>query len=234
MTSNLSAERYFLHLRDNLQRAQQGDFIVTAQGKNYSLLHIYAKTDQNLTIEEISIPASKLPKSNFSWVAWAANPVGYSSWVIYTIDLNSGNFVNFYSYTRGRWYEMSPPDNFLSMLLNVRFDFIPPDQRRRIGVTLRTGIQDKRPYWEPRMIVNGQNIEGVRFDAWRTTWPKDGSELAGKNVEIYLPEEGLNYPAYFPYWLQISGLVGSAKIRIVDSGTGLTSSHTLPYSQRNL
>ncbi len=235
LTSDLSAERYYLQLRDNLQNAEPGDYIVTAQGKNYSLLHIYSKTDQTLTIEEISIPASKIPKSNFSWSTWIMNQApGHTSWVLYTLDLNSGNFIHFYALTRGKWYEMTPPDNFLSMLLNVRFDFIPPDQRRRIGITLRTGPYDKRPYWEPHMVVNGQTVEGVRFDAWRTTWPKDGSELAGKTIEVYLPEEGLNYPAYFPYWLQISGVIGSAKIRIVDSGTGLTSPQTLTFFPRNL
>ncbi len=235
MSLDLSAERYFLFLRDNLQRAQTGDYIVTSQGKNYSLLHIYSRTAQTLTIEEISIPASKVPKTHFSWATWVMNQApGHSSWALYTLDLNSGQFLNFYSYKRGKWYEVSSPENFLSMLLNVRFEFIPPDQRRRIGMTLRTGINDKRPYWEPRMIVNGEAVEGVRFDAWKTTWPKDGSELAGKLIEIYLPEEGFAYPAYFPYWLQISALVGSVKIRIVDSGTGLTTSHLLPFSPRNI
>lgn len=229
---SLPAEEYFLFLRDNLRKARKGDFIVTVQGKNYSLLHIYAKKSENLTIEEISIPIAKVPKQNFSWSSWVeTGACGYSSRVIYTVDLASGQMKNFYTFMRGNWYEMSPKEAFLPTLLNLRFGFVQPEARRHVGMPMSAGAKDKRPLWHPRMVVNGQAVEGVRFDVWKTTWPKDGSELSGKTIEVYLPEEGYGYPAYFPYWLQISGLVGSAKVRIVDSGTGLNSLISLPYSK---
>lgn len=220
-----------LLLRDNLSRAQQGDFIVIAQGKNYNLLHIYAKSSNELTIEEISIPSSKIPKKDFSWKMWVQNgAMGCSSRVVYTLDSKTGQIRNFYALKQGRWYEMSPQSNFLPTLLNLQFNYIPPSQRRRIGINF-TG-EGGRALWQPKMVVDGSSIEGVQFNAWKATWPKDGSDLSGKTIEVYLPEENTSYPAYFPYWLQISGLVGNAKIRIVDSGTQLTSS--LPNLPRDL
>lgn len=222
-----------LLLRDNLQNAQAGDYIVTAQGKNYCLLHIYDKAPGKLTIEEISIPSSKVPKHHFSWKNWAMEgAAGCTSHVLYSLDPSTGQMQNFFTQKQGRWYEVSPQGNFLSTLLNLQFQFVTPDQRRRVGITLSSN--DRRPLWQPKMVVEGRTIEGIHFDAWKAAWPKDGSDLAGKMIEVYLPQANTGYPSYFPYWLQISGLVGNAKIRIVDSGRGLTSLHSIPYSTQNL
>lgn len=225
----LSAEGTFLYLRNNLRKAQSGDFIVTAQGKNYSLLHVQSKDANQLTFEEISIPAAKVPKQNFSWKTWVSQgAAGGTSRVLYTVDLTNGQLKNYYSFKRGTWYEMTPQNNFFPTLLNLRFNYIPESQRRRTGFCLVPA--DQRALWTPKMIVEGNEIQGVYFDVWKTYWPKDGSELSGKTIEVFLPEEGSNYPSYFPYWLQITGLTGGAKIRIIDSGTGLTRSTSLPYT----
>jgi hypothetical protein len=71
--------------------------------------------------------------------------------------------------------------------------------------------------------VDGNNIPAVPFEAWQTHWPKDGTDLSGKSIEVYVPQENDKYPSYFPYWLQISGMVGNAKVRIVDSGSYMNS-----------
>ena len=36
-------------------------------------------------------------------------------------------------------------------------------------------------------------------------------------------QKNQNYPSYFPYWLQVNGVAGKAKIRIIDSGSNLKS-----------
>lgn len=224
MINALSAETYTLYLRDNLRRAQPGDFIVVAQGKNYNLLQIYARTDSLVTVQEISVPIGKFPKY-LSWRDWVKDGAPQStSRVVYTIDLNNAQMQNYYTYGRGGWYEMLPQNSFLSTLLSLRFHFVQPSERKKIGI----GFSSERPLWQPKMVMNGKTIEGVYFDLWKTVWPKDNSELSGKTIEVYLPEEGHGYPAYFPYWLQISGIVGSNKVRIIDSGTGLFSNLTLP------
>lgn len=219
-TGTLQAEG--LILRNNLQRAQPGDFLVISANKTQTLLHIYAKQDPILTVEEIAIPEGKRP-SNLNWQDWLSkNAPGNTSWVMYDIDLRTGQMVRYYSFTKRNWFEIPDGDNFLFKLLNLRLSQIPNDARKRVGPKPTSG-PDWRPLWQPRMVINGQPIKGVEFDAWRTKWPRDNSELSGKTIEVYVPRDSQRYPSYFPYWLQINGVVGKAKIRIIDSGSQLQS-----------
>lgn len=218
--SPLNAEDIFL--RDNLQRAQPGDFIVISANKTQTLMLIRNKNNQVLTIEEIAVPENKSP-SKMSWKEWVnQNAPGNTSWVAYDINLNNGQMIRYYSFTKKNWFEIPDGDNFLSKLLNLRLTKIPDSARKKVGPPPISG-PDWRPLWQPRMIVNGEPIKNVPFDAWRTRWPQDGSDLSNKTIEVFLPRDSQLYPSYFPYWLQINGAVGKAKIRIIDSGTQLQS-----------
>lgn len=211
-----------LNLIENLRKAQPGDFIVTSYNKNFSLLHIWSKNNHSMAIEEISIPAAKIPK-NHSWRQWVKEGAPKnSSWVIYVIDLQSAQCLHTYALCKQGWLAVAPRDNILYTLLNLEFQAIPTHQRKRVGGSLLTP-RHERPLWQPALIFNGQHVAGIHFDGWKTQWPKDGSDLSGMQIEAYLPAANSTYPNYFPYWLQISGAVACAKIRIVDTGTGLTS-----------
>ena len=213
-----------IFLRDNLRRAQKGDFIVTVQNKSYTILHIYDRTPNTLTIEEITVPAQRMHGNFTSWKDWIKNRApGNTSWVMYSLDLSSGQMTKYYSLTKKAWYDMSKAGNFLTRLLNLRLEPVPYENRRRIGLPSLFESEDRRSLWQPRMVVDGQEIPGVAFEAWQTRWPKDNTDLSGKSIEVYVPRENDKYPSYFPYWLQISGMIGSAKIRIVDSGTRMDS-----------
>lgn len=214
-------------LRDNLAKAQPGDYIVTMQGKNFTLLLIQAKTYNSLTIQEITTTASKIKEGQqYSWKKWIETGAqGSSSWVQYTIDLNTGQLQNFKSLQKTGWTDLPQRENFLTTLLNLKLKKIPIQNRKKYGLDIITGTDDPTRVWQPKMVVEGQYVEGVLFDAWKTQWPKDNTEMSGRTVEIYLPSDEGKYPAYFPYWLQISGTIGKAKVRIIDSGTNLRSPH---------
>jgi hypothetical protein len=77
--------------------------------------------------------------------------------------------------------------------------------------------------WQPPLCFDGQKVEGATFDVWRSYWPHDSSELAGRLIEIYLPQAGSSYIAHFPYWLEVQGWTGRAKVRVFDTGRGLKS-----------
>lgn len=211
-----------LILRDNLQRAHPGDYVVISSNKIQTLMHIYAKKNEILTIEEIAVPESKR-SSETNWKEWVSQGAPENiSWVMFDIDLHTGQMMRYYSFTKKNWFEIPDADNFLSKLLNLKFTKIPESARKRVGPKPISG-PEWRPLWQPRMIVEGQPLHGVAFDAWRTKWPRDGSDLSGKTIEVYLPRDSQRYPAYFPYWLQINGAIGKAKIRIIDSGSQLQS-----------
>lgn len=210
-----SAESFLLQ---NLQKAKGGDYVVIAQGKNYTLFHILNANPDLLTIQEITIPATMAAQQVTSWPAWVQKRAPCNtSWVQYQIDLNRGELKNYYSFTKQGWFTVPETENFFETLLKLDLTPIPAAQRKKVG--------SSRALWEPKMVINGQIHPEVHFNAYSTTWPKDGGFLSGKVIEIYLPEDSTNYPAYFPYWLQTQGIIGQAKVRIVDSGRGLSGSY---------
>lgn len=213
-----AANSEYMLLRENVEKSRPGDFIVTFQNKTYTLLRISDRSPSSVTMEEISIPAGKVPQNNFSWREWVRQwAPGHTSWVRYKVALPKGNIVESYSLSKQGWYSISLSDAFLPTLLNIRFTRVPASARKRIGTS--TG-----PIWNPPMIVDGKQVPGVVFDVWRTLWPKDGSVLANKTIDAYLPQESDRYPSHFPYWLQVQGgLIGNTQIRIIDSGADLTS-----------
>lgn len=221
-----------LVLRDRLQRAETGDFLVMAFGKNITVMLIEGKTPATLTIQEISVPSSRVAKQT-RWKEWVQQDAPcHTAWVRYTVALESGQMLDYYSFTQHTWCDVSQTDHFLATLLNLRFKLIPFQKRKKIGPQPISGNPDNRRLWQPPMVFEGQTITNITFDAWQTRWPKDKSDLSGKIIEVYLPAEGSPYPAYFPYWLQISGLIGKAKLRIVDSGRNLTSPRNPPHQMQ--
>jgi hypothetical protein len=212
-----------LQLRDQFKKAQVGDYIITAQGKNYTLLHIVKRSPQTLTIEEISVPAKNFGASFHSWKEWVKKGAPqHTSWSLYEVDLNSGQLIKNVSLSKNSSHNLSKTKSFLTTLLNLNFTAIPPRERRHTGV--------RKSLWHPRLVFEGQVIPQATFKAWKARWPKDGTELSTKMIEIYLPEKEGAYPLYFPYWLQTGGLISQAKIRIIDSGKGMVSPLALQRS----
>ncbi|MDR3624670.1 MAG: hypothetical protein P4L16_05980 [Chlamydiales bacterium] len=212
-----------LFLKTQFQKAHPGDFIVLEHDHTITFMHIHAKNDNTLLLEEVNLPEKALKdlrkKPSFSWNSWFQNgSAKNTSWIMYEISLNSGTILKSYSFTRRCLLNPSQIENFLPTLLNLPFTKIPEQNRKRVGRAPPSGERDKRPLWQPRMIVNGKVIPNIAFDGWKTTWPKDASPLSGTVVEIYLPANYKDAPTYFPYWLQVSDTLATAKIRLIDSG----------------
>lgn len=220
-----------MFLLDRLQRAEVGDYIVTAVDHTYTVLIIKEKHEHQISVEEITIPSARLQNPRFRWTGWRnwveTGAPGNTNWVMYTIH-DSGQVREYFSYTNNAWVNMSTVDNFLSKLLNLRLIRLPNRDMRRVGPPPAEGQTDNRRYWAPQMTYEGRPIYNIAFEAWRTRWPKDGTDLSGKSITVYVPEDDKRYPSYFPYWLEIQGLFGKAKIRIIDSGRQLCSPRSCP------
>jgi hypothetical protein len=208
-----------LFLRDNLSQAQVGDYIITTQNRMYTALVIAAKDSNSVQIQEISIPEGLASAEMGSWRHWLQQGApGNTGWIAYEVGLQDGRLLDCFSYTRNAWCEIPSADSFLSTILNLRLSPMETKFRRRTG-----GGDNSRGYWQPKLIVNGQAMANAAFEAYKTRWPNDGSELANKQIEMYLPAYQGPYPNYFPYWLQVNGAVGKARVRIIDSGKDLRS-----------
>lgn len=213
-----------LSLLSKLKGAVQGDYIVTAQGRGYTLLDIYSKTDNALILEEITIPASAVNTDNFSWRDWIAQGAkGNTSWIMYKVDLSSGNVSQPYSFTANRILSIPDRDNFLKQLLSLQWTLVPTSERKKSGPPPDQGTPDWRPLWQPPLIIDGKKIPNAFFNAYKTRWPSDGGEISGKSIVIFIPDPNMSVPSYFPYWMEVSGMIGKAKVRIIDSGRGIVS-----------
>lgn len=219
--NSVSAEAY---LRSQLQQAHPGTYVVTAQNKNYTVLHIYEKNGSLLTLEEITVPMPRMKQWSASWREWVAQGApAHTNWVLYKVNLDTGEMGECYSMMQRRWISIPQQDQFLPTLLNLQLDPIPDGERRKVGPPPVSGSPDYRPVWQPKMVVDGKTIPGVSFRGWRAHWPQDGTALSGKMIDLYVPENNQYYPAYFPYWLQVRGTAGQATVHIIDSGKQLRS-----------
>lgn len=206
-----------LSLKSQLQTAQAGSWIVLSIDKVYTLFYLRYIDEKSAILEEVTIGRTHLPlKKYLSWKNWFEQGAeGHSQWIISKINLQNAQFEQCYSPSHKRWVDPSQGNNFFSTLMNLHFTQIPIQQRKRIG----HGAKIDRPIWEPKCVVEGSVINHVSFSAYQARWPADGSELAKKTIEIYVPyQASIPIPAFFPYWLEVEGKVGSAKARVIDSG----------------
>lgn len=218
-----------IRLKDKLAEAEAGSYVVTEQNKNYTFVHVRDRSKHSIVIEEVTVPAARYARNPVPWQVWfESGAPGHTSWTMSQINLETGRFEQAFSFTRRRWINLTDSNPFLTTLLNINFKAIPEERRRRIGRPPGYNKPDRRPIWNPRLTVDGHHISQVPFSAWHARWPSDGSELSRKYIDIYLPYEINNpnvpdYPTYFPYWIEVSGKIGCAKVRIIDSGTGARS-----------
>lgn len=215
-----------IQLKYQLNTATAGSYVVTEQGKTYALLYVRERGNNHIVIEEVAIPASNFSRQRMSWRQWfESGAPGHTLWTVSQINLETGIFEETFSYTHQGWVDMSESNSFLATLLNLRFTEVPECERKRVGLPPGVNRQDNRPIWNPRVIVDGTTLGNVPFIAFRAYWPKDQSELSCKPIDVYLPYviDGANYPSFFPYLVEVEGKIGSAKLRIVDSGQGARS-----------
>lgn len=212
-----------IQLKGKLAEAMPGSYLVIEQNKTFTFFHIYDRFDNAAIIEEVSIPTASFARKPMNWKLWfESGAPGHTSWIMSQVNLETGVFEETFSFTHRGWIDMSSSNPFLTTLLNLRFQEVSIGDRRRIGLPPGHNKTDHRPIWNPRLVVDGHVIAGTPFYAYKARWPSDRTELSRKTIEIYLPAEIPNemgwIPAYFPYWLEVDGKIGSAKARVVDSG----------------
>lgn len=214
-----------LTLKNEFENAQPGDFLVFQQERIYTLLHIFAKTDQILTLEEISINESKWQmlsqKPHTTWKTWVKNKAPQNcSWIIYEVNRETGQILRAYSPKKHHFIDAQKELGFLPTLLNLHFTPTLLHERKKISKSFDSEFT---PFWQPPVSFEGVKVEGIHFDAFRARWPNDNSPLAGRLIEIYLPSKSSHLPSYFPYWIEVKDPSIKICIPIVDCGKNLCS-----------
>lgn len=207
-----------LSLKDKVIKGEIGDYVVTEQGKVYTVLLIRAVTESRLILEEISVPESDGILDRISWKEWIESKApGNTSWMAYEIDLKTNELIEGYSYSRRAYLYTGDPNHFLAKLLALSLKPTPEDKRRRIGPPPSEEETDHRAFWLPSVFFEGKQQKKPSLSSWIGRWPNDGSILANCEVEFYFG----NFS--FPYWIDVKSPHYRASIRTVDSGHHLNS-----------
>jgi hypothetical protein len=208
--------------------AQAGDFIVTAQESNYSLLCIRAITSDILLLEEISVPSHQVDVKKIHWKEWVSNKApGHTSWTLYEIDRKSNTLVECFSYSKNGWLFLDESEQFLTRLFSLQLTLVSNKERKKIGPPPLGNEEDRRALWNPPLIVEGKKIAKPYFEVLKAQWPDDGSRLSRCDLELYFAKD---FP--FPYWLEVQSPHYAFKMRTIDSGHALFSPMAGPMPHR--
>lgn len=209
-------------LRDRLLKGSPGDFIVTAQGSNYSLLLIRDLKADKIVLEEVAIPQNLVDLEKVNWSKWIEKRApGAISWISLSLDLKKNALSQIYSYFDYQWVFLEESEGIVKHLLTLPLRETKNEERKRIGPAQAKGEADRRKLWKPQLVREGKQETKADFTILRTTWPKDGSRLASSEIELYFDAKRTNFP--FPYWLEVQSPHYNFKLRTVDSGSQIQS-----------
>lgn len=227
----LSAQETPHSLKEKFTHAQSGDFIVTSQDGNYSLLFIRQITSQILLLEEISVPSQHIDLKKTTWKNWVKEKApGHTSWTLYEIDRGSGQLIECFSYSKNGWLYLDTSEQFLTRLFALPLSSVLQTERKKIGQRPNQNEEDRRSLWNPPMVVEGKKSLKPTFEVLKTQWPEDGSRLSLCFIELYFSKEDPSFP--FPYWLEVHSPHYTFKMRTIDSGHGLVSAMQGPMPHR--
>jgi hypothetical protein len=227
----LSPPAESMQLKTKFTQAKIGDYIVTAQEKNNSLLFIRDLTADTLVLEEVTIPEEQLDLKTIDWHKWLADKApGHTSWTLYEIDLKTGKLIESFSYSKKGWLYLDQAQQFFTQLLTLSLNKLSDQERRKIGPSPKSSEMDQRALWNPPLIISSKKISKPQFETWKSQWPEDGTPLGGCAIELYFSTQLPSFP--FPYWIEIQSPHYAFKLRVVDSGSDLHSPFPGPVPHR--
>lgn len=213
-------------IKERLLKASPGDYIITAQGSNYSVLLVRSSENSRLTLEEITVEQNKIDLKKTSWKEFIERKAPQAiSWTALVIDLEKEILAQCYSYTDRQWLLIEESDYFFGKLLSLPFRPTRDNERKRIGPAPMPGEIDRRKQWKPQLTREGKKTKKAEYEVLRSKWPADKTRLAGCIIELYLDAANPHFP--FPYWMEVQHPHYTFKIRTVDSGSGINSPMTL-------
>ncbi|MBS3904503.1 MAG: hypothetical protein KGZ39_04175 [Simkania sp.] len=219
--STLSAATPNSYFSSQLSKAEPGDYIVTSQLGNYSVLIVRGKEKDTITLEEIDVPNFAINAKTIDWKTWVtAKAPGHSSWILLEIDLAAMKLSRVYSLTKRSFLHISPEEQFLFQLLSLPTKRLMQDERRKIGPPPLMEDEDHRPIWHPPIHVEGEKRKDPT-SVYRAEWPHDKTLLSGCRVDLFFDDRLPSFP--FPVWVEIYSTHFKTRLAVLDTGSHLSS-----------
>src|SRR3990167_6146394 len=213
-------------LQARWEQAQPGDYVVTEQEGHYSLLWIRSCDKSRFLVEVITLPTAGVNLKTMRWEKWVAERApGHTSWVLYALQRPSGKLLRCFSLSTQGWVTLSPQEQFFTRLLSLPLEAVPDAERKRIGAPPQEEESDRRPLWNPPLVIEGKKQPRTRCAAYQGLWTEPGP-LEGCRVALYFSDALPRFP--FPCWLEVHSAHYHFQSRALDSGRGLCSPFPLP------
>lgn len=193
-------------LKESLQKAETGDYMVYETARFYTILYVTSKQDALITLEEISVAVDCINtlqgcKEPFDFVSFVKKgALNASAWMTYHCDLAKGSVLKTFSHTRKSEQAPSP---LLATLINL--PCTKPTTRK---------MTKKGTPWNPPLHFQGKAYHEVT-EEWTGTWPQDGSPLAGAHLSLFTAKPPL---LPLPYWIELQKDQRRVLLRSVASG----------------
>ena len=210
---------FSLTLKEKFQQvgSTPGSFIVTEHQKTISFLRLHSFNNPFLFLEEINIPSHFITKQGMDWEKWLKEKApNHTSWLLYQIDLTDCKILHCYSFSRESFISLTGQESFLTTLMSLPLEHTPTDNRKKIGPQPPSDMPDIRKIWNPPKILHGKKHKNNHFEMMHTKWPKDTSDLSGRDIDLYFDLDQPLFP--FPYWIEIGDGHNVFKIHVIDSG----------------
>ncbi len=199
-----------------MQKAQAGDYIVTHQAGNYSVLYVQSCENHRLLLQEISIPEALVNPKTMDWKKWMRTSApGSTSWLLFEIDLQEGYLQESYDVSKKEWLYLQEDEHLLVKLLHIPMHRLGDQDRRRIGPPPSAGEPDHRAIWNPPQVFEN-SPEKSQTAVWQAEWPSDKSPLSGSRLDLYYDQLHSNFP--FPVSIDIQSTHYKAHVRVVKAG----------------
>jgi hypothetical protein len=193
-------------LGNRLHALKKGDEIVYDFQQSITLIRVLNTSDSDITLQVTTATKDVAEREGFSsWLAWADKGCSGAS-TDEKVDLHIDSRITVVSQDAKRV-------GWLITLLGLTPTSVPEKSRRKAGPAPMPEELDLRSQWQPRVIVDGQNVGGSS-DAYSFHWPNDNSPLSDRTIIAYFPRSPKAVPA-LPYWIESPS--SSAHVSVLDS-----------------
>jgi hypothetical protein len=167
---------------------------------------------EEIVLSQSSLPADFKPPCNFKTLKASVFKEALV-WNQYRINLKSNRLISACSLKNHSAFSVEKSEHFLLRLLSLPLKPLSLDKRKKIGPPPLGGEKDQRKFWLPPKFVEGQKSAEADFEVFETLWPKDGSDLSNRKIELY-------FDKFFawPYFIQINTPQLTVFLKTIDSG----------------
>jgi len=206
------------NLKEKLQKAESGTYVVTEHNHMISLLHLHTIKEGIILFEDVNIPTHFVHHTD--WKEWLESGApGHTSWVLYEVDLHRNYITECYSLSSKTWITKDNIESFFIPFLNLNLTYLSEAQRMRSTPSMAGQLSDTP--WAPPQTFHGKKMINPQYDVYTAMWPHDHTKLSGKQIVFYFDKMREKFP--FPYWVQLHEGVCKFRMRALDSGIGLRS-----------